>query len=200
MKICQDCDNRQNNKSLFCSKCGSKNLKECKINFKIIIPCVLIFVTTLTFIMIFSNVDSSSKLVKTQIIIPTTSPTKRPQIDFSNIFQIHYIEVSDPDSADGVDVKISYTNLKEEPIKYVTFIVTPYNVVGDVTESSIDGETTKSIKVVGEYKKHTVISWENVWYNPTITSAETCGILITYMNDEFLYINKEDFNDTLFNY
>ncbi len=53
------------------------------------------------------------------------------------------------DSAKGIKPMIYWRNDSGKTIKYITFTVTPYNAVGDVEPSTVDGKTTCDLRVVG---------------------------------------------------
>jgi hypothetical protein len=55
-------------------------------------------------------------------------------------------------STGGVDALISWENISDKEIKYIVFIVIPYNRVNDVAPSTIGGATAASLRVTGPVK------------------------------------------------
>lgn len=89
------------------------------------------------------------------------------------------------DVMDGIDVSISFENIYNKTIKYVDFEVTPYNRVNDVTYSTIDRVSTKTIQVVDfiEPNKSYKAEWKAIWYNPTIAFIEINRIKVTFADN-----------------
>ena len=103
-------------------------------------------------------------------------------------------EVSNPDSAGGVDIKIGFQNLSKQNIKYVKFGVLPYNAVGDVVASEIGGKTLAILNFTGPlpYDEYKYSRWENVWYNNSIRCIEIVKVDISYMDgSETSFENSE---------
>ena len=107
--------------------------------------------------------------------------------EFKNYFRVLEIETSDPNSAGGVDVDITYrktSDATDDDIKYVWFTVVPYNRVGDAEASEIGGKSKTTIRYVGpidDNEKHTITS-ECCWYNSDIDYAEIVKVEIEYMD------------------
>src|SRR6056297_3222117 len=102
-----------------------------------------------------------------------------------------------PNSAGGVDVTIDFINtVGLKPIKYAIFTVIPYNRVGDVVSSTIGRHKSQKLKITGpiKYAAFSVDwlgqdvngaghgTWENVWYNHSISCIEIIRIKIIYMD------------------
>lgn len=85
--------------------------------------------------------------------------------------------------ADAVKVFHEYYNAGEKEIKYITFSYVPYNSVNDVVACTASGKTEVSGKLTGpipsKHKSH--VTWENMWFNPTVTKA-----ILTKMHIEFM--------------
>ena len=97
------------------------------------------------------------------------------------------------DSADGIEVSITFENIYNKTIKYVDFEITPYNRVNDIAYSTIDGVSTKVIQAVDfiapneSYKAH----WKPIWYNPTIAYIKINSVKVTFAdNTTLLVANK----------
>ena len=91
---------------------------------------------------------------------------------------------TDIDSAGGVDLILYYENNATNEIKYVYLYATPYNRVGDIEASEIGGKTTATCRLIGPFKKgyRNDATFENVWYNYSISSVRIEKIEIEYMN------------------
>lgn len=114
----------------------------------------------------------------------------------SNPIELYSIVVEDIDSVGGVDVTIYWQNVSGEQLKYVYFSVAPYNRVGDVVSSAIGGKRTATLKITGPIysnsptsiynKKYGIMasssSWENVWYNSTISTIRISKVTVVYMD------------------
>ena len=113
---------------------------------------------------------------------------ERKQDLLSKGFPIAVLEVrsGSPNSAGGVDAFIPWQNISEKEIKYVVFIVTPYNRVNDVAPSEIGDKSRARLRDMGPYKPGTVVRggvYENVWYNHTIKYLVLNGIEVTFMDN-----------------
>lgn len=106
--------------------------------------------------------------------------------------------VSRPNSASGIDLIVHYKNLSKKDIKYAVFKFIPYNNVGDIQKSSIDGESEKSVKDVGPIKAGENKGnnrWGTVWYNYSIICSQLKEVKIIYMDNEEITIKNP--NDIL---
>lgn len=91
---------------------------------------------------------------------------------------------SGPNSAGGVSVQFRYGNDSDKTVKYVTFTVVPYNAVKDVQSCTISGISEARLQVTGPInaKDADSCTFENVWYNSTISTVELTKIEIEYMD------------------
>ena len=71
--------------------------------------------------------------------------------------------VSDMNSVGGVQPHIYWRNDSGKTIKYITFVATPYNAVGDKASSDIGNETTQRLKVTGPIEPFQVREYGSVW-------------------------------------
>ncbi len=87
-------------------------------------------------------------------------------------------------SVNGVKVAHEYYNSSDKEIKYITFSYAPFNSVNDLVKCTVSGKTVASGELTGPISaKHKgYIAWENMWYNPTITTAKIVKIHIQYMD------------------
>ena len=112
------------------------------------------------------------------------------------------IEISKPltttNSAGGVSVfHTEFFNASEKEIKYLTFTYVPYNSVGDVVSCTIKKISEARCQLTGpiEPNRKDFIKWENLWYNPTISTAKIKEVKIQYMDDTEETISGEDIVD-----
>jgi hypothetical protein len=97
---------------------------------------------------------------------------------------------SRPNSVGGVNVDFKFYNSSYRTFKYLEFIITPYNQVGDITSSETNGRSTVTVKGVGPMKPsvkfgiydYHFFSFENIWYNHTINCVKLSKVIITYMD------------------
>ena len=97
-------------------------------------------------------------------------------------------------SVNGVKVFHEYYNAGEKEIKYITFSYVPYNAVNDVVACTSTGKAEASGKLTGPIpaKHKSYISWENIWYNPTVTTAALTQIHVQYMDNTEELIDGKD--------
>ena len=98
------------------------------------------------------------------------------------------------DSANGIEVFISFFNNSGKTLKYVDFEVTPYNRVDDIARSTIDGASTKTIQVVDyiEPSKKYEAHFPPVWYNSTISYIKINSIKVTFRDGSTAVIPQKD--------
>lgn len=112
---------------------------------------------------------------------------KRKEIDnVKNTIRLINAWTSRPNSANGVDLNILWTNTSNKVIKYTVFNVVPYNAVGDPQQCDIRHDTSFRGKVTGPINPGQTYGgdqvWECAWYNNTIVSVKVKSIDITYMD------------------
>lgn len=104
-------------------------------------------------------------------------------------------------SADGVSFAIKLGNISEDKtIKYASVTAQLFNPVSDPVGSTIDGESKKSVRVVGpvEPGERDSYVWENVWYTPVGECVEIHRIEVEHMDGStHTYVN--DLKDISFN-
>lgn len=127
-------------------------------------------------------------------LVSTTHQLPTPILVADDICEIYSCSPSKPNSADGVDATISFSNKSDRTIKYIIFSVTPYNAVDDPVSSKIGNKSTASLKLTGPIEPTTAkgdcssATWDTVWYNPTIRSCKIDAVTIEYMDGEVLEI------------
>lgn len=94
----------------------------------------------------------------------------------------------------GCEVSTKITNLSNNPIKYITINMTPYNEVDDPVTCRISKTSKKSIKATGFINKNQTRSyeWEPVWYNATIRKIRINSVTITYKDNSVKTITGND--------
>lgn len=123
---------------------------------------------------------------------------KSAQAKAREIIRVTKLSKSKPNSAGGVDLFIGYKNMSDKVIKYATFVVTPYNKVGDVATCEIRGNSTFRAMDEGPHKKGEGIAgnynwyWENAWYSWSISKLELSEIIIEYMDGTSVRLHGDD--------
>lgn len=123
---------------------------------------------------------------------------KSAQDKARGIIRVTKLSTSNPNSAGGVDLFIGYINMSDKVIKYATFIVTPYNKVGDVATCEIRRHSTFRARDEGPHKKGEGLSgnynwyWQNTWYNWTISKLVLNEIAIEYMDGTTVRLSGDD--------
>jgi len=110
-----------------------------------------------------------------------------PILSCEEYLSIYSLTTSTPNSADGVDVEITFTNDSEKTIKYIYFSTIPYNAVNDVVNSDIGDKSTAILSLTGPVEPSEdfkTVSAENIWYNSTIRYAKLETVNIIYMDGE----------------
>ena len=101
-------------------------------------------------------------------------------------------------SADGVEIWHIIYNAGTKAMKYVTFTYVPYNAVGDRVYCSIKKTAEVVCRLTGpiEPGEESRLSWENLWYNPTVSRIELLNVKIEYMDDTFEFFEGKDLTST----
>ncbi|PHS23649.1 MAG: hypothetical protein COA83_09500 [Methylophaga sp.] len=102
-------------------------------------------------------------------------------------------------SAGGVDLSFQVANATNRDFKYIELTVTPFNRVGDVISSEINGRSTITVKGIGPMKPTVkygsfdghYFSFDNVWYNGTINCVKLSEVKITYMDNSEQFVTGE---------
>ena len=102
-------------------------------------------------------------------------------------------------SANGIQIDMNISNLSDKTIKYATFYILPFNAVGDVIVSEIDGKSLAALTLTGPLDpgEYTTTVWENVWYNLTFSCFEISEIDIEYMDSKTLSLSKAEVSKIL---
>lgn len=90
-----------------------------------------------------------------------------------------------PNSADGVSVCFSFTNLTGKTIKYANFWFVPYNRVNDPVSCEITGKSRNGVRYTGPlspYGSYEGAIFTNAWYNRTITRVKLLEVYVEYMD------------------
>ncbi|MBW7473881.1 hypothetical protein K0T92_03920 [Paenibacillus oenotherae] len=112
------------------------------------------------------------------------------------ILRVSKVYPGEPNSADGVNLYVHWTNKSDKTIKYIYFEVVPYNAVGDIVSSDIGGGSTFRGMHTGPTKPGVSFGsqyyWENAWYNNTITQVQLRKVDITYMDESTITLSGDD--------
>jgi len=103
--------------------------------------------------------------------------------------------VSDVNSAGGIEISVEWLYLNENKnVKYIEFTFQPYNNVSDIQISEIGNFSNFTGQAIGPIKaseKFKTYSWENAWYNSTISCVKIIKVKIIYMDESsYTYINE----------
>ncbi|MBE5764336.1 MAG: leucine-rich repeat domain-containing protein [Clostridiales bacterium] len=126
------------------------------------------------------------------------------QDEVRSLIKVYDIFVTDIDSADGVDMTISWENTSSKTIKYIYFSVEAYNAVHDKVYCEIRGynvfigsitgplEPGYSNLIYDSNKDEYFIDggWENCYYNSDIKYFDLTNIRIIYMDNTEIEIGK----------
>lgn len=102
---------------------------------------------------------------------------------------------SGPNSVGGIDVVFGFTNTGTKTIKYASFYFIPYNSVGDAVTCSTRGESEQGAKYTGFVEPGASIykvTFNNAWYNSTITQVKVSKVFVEYTDGTNETINGSD--------
>lgn len=102
-------------------------------------------------------------------------------------------------SVGGIDIFIKYENTSNKTFKYVNFTLAAYNAVGDLAPSRISNSALATLEDVGPLMpgNHTQGTWENVWYNGTISCFEVSSLEVTYMDGSSIKLSNNEISQIL---
>lgn len=97
-------------------------------------------------------------------------------------------------AAGGISVKLSFKNNTDKTIKYLRFPFVPYNAVGDEVKCTVTDVSLFPGRLTGPFAPGEVqtASWQNVWYNHTITTVKLSYVLCEFMDGSEALIEGED--------
>ena len=84
-----------------------------------------------------------------------------------------------------VNAKFTFTNKTGKEIKYITFDIRPYNVMGTPVECTVSGVSLYKCKCTGPFAPNGTFTQilESAWCNTTIASVKIESAKIIYMDD-----------------
>lgn len=111
--------------------------------------------------------------------------TPAPPILAANVLRGLEATPRTPNTADGVDVDVTFRNVSSRTIKYVHIVAEPINAVGDVVASSIGQRSAAKLTVTGpiEPGKTSEVVFDTVWYNPTIRVVRVNAVNVEFTDD-----------------
>ena len=114
---------------------------------------------------------SSSTTSKSEAASQPTTPTPAPQPttktyskqEVQSLIQIvdTYTKIN---SVGGVELDITWKNMSDKTIKYITFTLMPYNAVGDLVKCEIRNSSIANCKVTGPIEKTTIENADRALY------------------------------------
>lgn len=105
-------------------------------------------------------------------------------------------DLSEQNSADGVDLYVEFDNLSDRTLKYVRFAADIYNAVNDKVTDEIRRDTEGLFEITGPFEPNTkafYANFENAYYGPTIEYAKITKLQVQFMDDS-LY-ETDNLND-----
>lgn len=109
--------------------------------------------------------------------------------------KITSLKLSSPNSADGCDVYMAFTNKSDKTIKYLRFECHMINAVGDIVECEIRRQSFFGCKYTGPLKPGKNSGsryWDCIIYNSSARKVILDKIEITYMDDSRLVIKSNE--------
>ncbi len=106
-----------------------------------------------------------------------------------------YLNIDNINTAGGVDVYESFSNLTNKTLKYVYLTIEAYNAVGDKQKGSVRRKYKSRLAITGPILPggHDSGRFANVWYNGTIICLKLVSVEVVFINGERIkYTNQED--------
>lgn len=111
---------------------------------------------------------------------------KKLQIDFMHGNRdANGVWTFSPNSAGGMGVRMSFKNLSDKTIKYAKFCFIAKNPVNDAVNCSITNSPFSEVQFTGPVGPNQQVNWvyfQNLWYNPTISSVNLFSVELEYMD------------------
>lgn len=135
------------------------------------------------------NLGERAQETKSIAATPTSQPSTQGPDDTESLREevcLLTCGTGAPDSAGGVDASFGIFTAERE-IKYATFYVVAYNSVDDPVSCEIKGTSNATLKVTGPITKNapSYVTFENVWYNATISYMKVMRVEIEFLDGTF---------------
>ena len=119
--------------------------------------------------------------------------TKKEKEKMSTI-EVGKVLTTTQEISNAVKVFHEYYNAGEKEIKYITFSYVPYNSVNDMVACTASGKIEVSGKLTGPIppKHKSYVTWETMWFNPTVTTAVLTKIHVQFMDNTEEMIDGKD--------
>ena len=108
---------------------------------------------------------------------------------------ISSLQISDIDSAGGVEVSMQVTNVLGKPIKYINLTVNAFNAVADnVSYDALGRRRPARLSLTGPIApgESDVYSWERIWYSSTAKCVSIESVEVIYMNNTKQLLRSND--------
>lgn len=144
------------------------------------------------------KIDEQARLKEEEEKRIAEEKAKTQKDKIREIIRVTKLSTGEPNSVGGVDLFIGYKNMSEKTIKYATFVIVPYNNVGDEAICDTRKHSTFSAEDQGPHAKGEGLAgdynwyWKNAWYNWTIDRLELKRIDIEYMDGTKVSISGQD--------
>lgn len=102
-----------------------------------------------------------------------------------NAIRLSNVYTSEPNSAGGVDLYATFTNVSGKAIKYIYFTATAYNAVNDPAYCEIRDTAYMRCKCTGPLNSGCSTDdtyWDCLWYNSTIKYAKITNVSVEFMD------------------
>lgn len=103
-----------------------------------------------------AEITTSSEITTTKITTEATTETTteattsiKTEEEVKSIIALARAEISNINSADGVDISFYWRNNSDKQIKYITFRANVYNAVNDIISDDISGKDVFACKLTG---------------------------------------------------
>jgi hypothetical protein len=142
------------------------------------------------------EIERAKRLAEEAAVRERAAREKTARDKVRDVIRVSRVHTSSPNSAGGVDLRITWQNRSSKVIKYAWFTVEAFNAVGDPVACTIRDYTRYTGKVTGPisagswYGDNSV--WENAWYNHSIVRGRLREIAIEYMDGTTVELSGAD--------
>lgn len=120
----------------------------------------------------------------------------KEEIDYKKYMQLLSVNISEPNSAGGIDLYIKWKNTSDKTIKYIYFTCALYNAVDDMVEDTISRDYLFTGQITGPIEPGTVYGenkhWQNAWWNNSGKYAKITEVKVEYMDGDKIEIPEKE--------
>lgn len=121
-------------------------------------------------------------------------PLKEP------VVQIHGFQTGKPGKGGLTDAHISFSNVSDQTLQFVTFKTTAYDAEGRIVPAKKTSRPDAWLRVAGPFHPFASAGehkWDKIWQSKNITCFEVEGVEIIYMDGANEYYNESRLGDIL---